>query len=211
MSCIVQPWSAGTITNPENAQLLRGILRYSGQMRGRLRWTPFPQTCCSFAFGTKSRPLPVGALLHLWEHQPVFSTTCAICGGRALVTSWVGLLSVGGLWATCVQCGRAHGKPINGIGEATSLIVPALRGTEFAVSASRFGGAFSGLRLPLWRALGRLGASDLPPESWARTAHRPGISCTIAKQPAAIEYGRGRSGATRRSERSRSTSRHSDT
>ncbi|MDQ8155219.1 MAG: hypothetical protein P3B98_11220, partial [Gemmatimonadota bacterium] len=63
------PWVQGTRVMPENAQLLRGILRHEQAMRTEHRWLPYPQARCSFGFGAEQRPLPVGALITLWDRE----------------------------------------------------------------------------------------------------------------------------------------------
>jgi hypothetical protein len=44
-------------------------------------WLPFPQSGCSFAFGDEAKPMPIGALLHLWANDPRWRRPCVNCGG----------------------------------------------------------------------------------------------------------------------------------
>jgi hypothetical protein len=172
-------WTAGTCLLPEQAQLLRGVGRHLDVMRTTHRWVPFPQESCSFAFGAKGRPLPVGALIALWEGSAAFTTACQRCGGTVYVYSWAGLLSIGSLFGVCAACGQSHGQHIGGLAAAAALVQPVLHQTEFALAAAQFGSATIGKRLPLCKTLAALGERDLPSSQWARARQEPGVRHTM--------------------------------
>lgn len=67
----LNPWSK--INNggddSERASIIRALLGL-GKLSGKLDlWLPFPQNLCCFSFGKDARPIPVGALLILWERS----------------------------------------------------------------------------------------------------------------------------------------------
>ena len=64
----------------EKAAIIRAILGL-GELTEKLDpWLPFPQNSCCFFFGKDRLPIPVGALLFLWENSFLFTGECPYCG-----------------------------------------------------------------------------------------------------------------------------------
>jgi len=55
----------------------------------------------------------LGELLQIWEHEPVFSTTCKKCGGKSVVYFFGGSPLSGRIFEVeniCIQCGKRENK-----------------------------------------------------------------------------------------------------
>jgi hypothetical protein len=58
---------------PELARLVRLLIEKRNELDP---WLPFPQSSCSFAFGDQAKPMPIGALLTLWDNDPRWRREC---------------------------------------------------------------------------------------------------------------------------------------
>ena len=127
---------------PGTAEVLRRLLA-AGPIDDL--WLPFPQWTCSFAFGpTGKAPLPVGALLLLWGAGPPWAQDCPECGGRAYMTDFGGLLSIGGGGLVCTGCGTSYSQSLGGLPSVTGILgESAIAGTPFRYMGSMFGGAYT--------------------------------------------------------------------
>ena len=183
-----QLWEKWTRFNLEFAQLIRACQRHEAQLLLHHGWAPFPQSSCSFTFGTRRRALPVGALLLLWKKHPEFTIDCTSCGGRAHAHRFVGLLSIGQMDATCAKCGLGYTRRVGGIGALYHLIGPALKETEYRVTGGSLGGCIRGPRKPLWQALYKLGERDLPSRQWITAVSEPEVFMRIGDTPAQFPF-----------------------
>ena len=156
---VVGPWLTPEASNQQFAALIRGILTHREEFAGQYRWTPFPLKYHWQGFGPAARPLPVGALLRLWEALPEFRGSCR-CGGGVLAYTvgghWPG---VGGLYGVCLKCGMECFRGIGGDGAFRGLIAPVLDVTEFWVADEFDRDAWDGCERALPAALAELGAT----------------------------------------------------
>lgn len=96
-------------------------------------WLPVPQQGANAGFGPQARPLPVGALVLLWDASWPFVQACVGCGGQAWLVSAGGHPSVGGFDLVCPDCTARWHQPVGGLRRVmTELNARALDGTPFA-------------------------------------------------------------------------------
>jgi hypothetical protein len=118
-------------------------------------WLAFPQNGCSYGFGKPPRPVPIGALAILWDEGTPFSQPCPDCADTLRMVSFGGLLSVGGGRLFCPGCDAEFFQSIGGLTVVAAAIgATKLRGTEFAPSVMRFGGAVGSKGCRLLEQLG---------------------------------------------------------
>ena len=163
----------------EKAAIIRAILGL-GELTGKLDpWLPFPQNSCCFFFGKDRLPIPVGALLFLWEKAPLFTGKCSHCGGKTYNYAFGGLLSIGDIRGCCVSCGESVSNPVGGLGKLYKIFKPILENTPYYINGMAFGGTYEGKRWPLLRALKKLGIKDLPDDDWASQSEPSAASLTV--------------------------------
>jgi hypothetical protein len=166
-SAMDSPWRTRGRADADLAKLITALLARREEVLSVDPWLPFPQNCCCFGFGEGQRPLPVGALVWLWDRWRAATGLCAECGGRIYATGFGGLLSIGGVVGHCSGCGRRYFRPVGGLSTVGAEAGRALERTEFTITLALFGGVVEGPRRPLWQALRALGVRDLPAEEWA--------------------------------------------
>ena len=130
-------------------------------------WLPFPQNSCCYSFGKESRPLPIGALMILWEKCPEAVWECPKCGGKVYTEGFGGLLGIGGFRGYCIDCGERSTNMKGGLVKVNRIVEPYLKKTPYFVKGMVFGGTIEGRKRPLYDALKKLGVKDLPGEEWA--------------------------------------------
>lgn len=163
----------------EKAVLIRAILGL-GELTEKLDpWLPFPQNSCCFLFGKDKLPIPVGALLFLWEKTPLFTGKCSHCGGKTYNYAFGGLLSIGDIRGCCVSCGKSVSNPVRGLGKLHKMFKPILENTPYYISGMAFGGTYEGKRWPLIRALKKLGIKGLPDDEWASQSEPSAASFSV--------------------------------
>ena len=163
----------------EKAAIIRAILGL-GELTEKLDpWLPFPQNSCCFFFGKDRLPIPVGALLFLWENSFLFTGECPYCGDKTYGYSFGGLLNIGGITGCCVNCGASTQNPIGGLMKLNNLLSPALQETPYYINGLIYGGTYEGKRWPLLRALKKLGIKDLPDDEWASQSEPSAASLTV--------------------------------
>lgn len=177
----LNPWSK--INNggddSERASIIRALLGL-GKLSGKLDlWLPFPQNLCCFSFGKDARPIPVGALLILWEKCPLFTGQCPECNSKVFGYAFGGLLNIGGVVGCCIECKREFVRHVGGLGKTGSAITPFLKETPYFIKTARFGDTFKGPREPLLADLRELGIRDIPDEEWALLSDSPSVSFSI--------------------------------
>jgi hypothetical protein len=151
----------------EKAVLIRAILGL-GELTGKLDpWLPFPQNSCCFLFGKDKLPIPVGALLYLWENSSLFTGECPHYGGKTYSYAFGGLLNIGDIRGCCISCDKGVSNSIGGLGVLNQTFRPILQDTPYYINGMIFGGTYEGKRWPLIRALRKLGIKDLPDYKWA--------------------------------------------
>jgi len=138
----------------------------------------FPQNACGFHFGGKSKPLPVGALIHLWEQMPLFRGDCPECSGPVYGYTFAGLLNTGGISGCCLDCHAGLHRWVGGLAKLQSLIDPILSSTPYFLGNPILWGTVPGPRPPLVEALQRCGATDLPSSEWAAGSDPPAVGYT---------------------------------
>ena len=169
-------WKYG---NHEKAAIIRAILNL-GDLSGKFDlWLPFPQNSCCFLFGKDKLPIPIGALIYLWENCPMFTGQCPYCGGRAYGYAFGGLLNIGGISGCCIDCGESVNNPVGGLGKLNLDMKPILKETPYYINGLVYGGTYEGKRKPLFTALKKLGIKDLPGEKWVLQREPSATSMTI--------------------------------
>ncbi len=143
--------------SPAAARLLRSVLAHLALLLASDPWLPVPQTTCTFRFGDRKGPLPLGALAILWARWPAATGPCPACCGRAYTFAFGGLLQVGGGLALCSECGARLFRPLGGLSAVGVQVRPFLLGTEFRLTVGILGGGAPGPLRPLLRALWSLG------------------------------------------------------
>lgn len=161
----------------EHARVLRAFLRRRAEVLALDPLLPLPQPGLSTSPfgppGSRQAP-PVGFLDGLWSGSPLVTAPCG-CGGTIYAcafTAFYGKFSMRGL---CAGCGWTYvrGLGLQDADRAQLSLGPLPKrlpccGDPAGVVAPR---------LPLWRALYRLGERDLPPYLWAcepEVVTRPG-------------------------------------
>ena len=172
----VHPLEASEHRTPERASLVRNVLAFRDQLDP---WLPFPQNACCFGFGEDSLPLPLGALLLLWERWPRITGPCPVCGGQWYGVGFLGFLVLGWIPGVCIECERSLKRNVSGAGWLANEIRPILKGSPYYLNRGVMWGTIEGLRAPLVAALQSLGARDLPDEAWAREREGGGAGMTI--------------------------------
>jgi hypothetical protein len=112
------PWEAHPSQRPSHDRDMAMLTGATWEHRDRLLreapWTPFPQNDCTFTFGPDRRPLPVGALITLWDRWDAMTGDCPECGAPALGVSFGAGLSVGGIRGCCPRCARSTRRMVEG-------------------------------------------------------------------------------------------------
>ena len=173
------PWTPNPKHEHALAQVIRATLKHREQLLADDPWLPLPQNACSFAFGEDNQPLPIAAAFILWGQWPAFTGVCA-CGGAIYGFGFGGLLSAGGVFGVCLDCGLKHFNSIGGLGTVASLVKPYLVGTPYYLHNGLFGGCYEGPRQPLWDKLRALGVLDLPKRGWCG-GHYPEAASLVVK------------------------------
>lgn len=133
------------VVDPELASLeahvVRAVLRHRVKLAQENRWLAFPQRSCCYSFGANGLPLPIGALLLLWDTCPRLCGRCSDCEGQAYGFAFGGLLVVGGVIGVCLSCEKRAFARIGGFGRTLAALRPFLSGTEFYFNGGVFGNA----------------------------------------------------------------------
>lgn len=136
---------------------------------------PFPQENCSFSFRIRKYPdfdtsLPVGLLIHLWEHNPDFTGDCpyAGCDGKVYGHSFGGVIGVGGIAGVCIECQRPVINQTGGLPQTLLYIKPHLEGTPYMISTIQLGGSHGSEGSVLKHFLNRIRITE-PNEGTARS------------------------------------------
>ena len=146
---------------PAVADMLRRLVIARQSGREPDPWLPFPQNACSFSFGVRKAPLPIGALFVLWDCGHPFVQPCPDCGEKAYMVSFGGLLSAGGGKLACTGCAQAWFHFVGGMSRVFALIdATPLRRTQFRATSGLFGGAIASNGEGLRAAL----AAEMPPD-----------------------------------------------
>ena len=168
-----------TIERPELAAIIRSTLTFRKELLQLDPWIPFPQNSCCFDFGPHRRPLPIGALFILWDEWPTCTGTCEHCQGLAVGCGFGGLFHIGGVSGCCSVCGAGWSRHMDGLPAIGFAVAPYLKPTPYFVSQWWFGGTVGGPRAPLFNALTRLGATDLPDPHWVKGSDTPAVRLTV--------------------------------
>ncbi len=172
----MNPWEAREYKVPENACLVRNVLRFRTQLD---LWLPFPQNACCFGFGDDSLPLPLGALFILWERWPALTGPCPMCGGKGYGVGFLGFLAKGWIPGVCIDCEVSLLRNVGGAGSLANEIRPILKGTPYYLHLGSLWGTIEGRRAPLVAALRSVGAVDLPSKGWTRKREGGGASLIV--------------------------------
>jgi hypothetical protein len=179
-----RPWQRGLHRYPEQAMLLRGVLAHREALEGLDPWLPFPGYACCFSFGKRGAPLPLGALLLLWDSWKTSTGTCRFCRGPVRAYSFGGLLAIGGLGGCCAECGLGYGRSLGGYVTVAHLLNLYLAGTPFKITGGVMWGTVPGPRRPLAEALRALGWTEMPTEEWLDDTWKPVAGLYFRKDPA---------------------------
>lgn len=117
-------------------------------------WLQFPQNACSFRFGDRRSPLPLGALFALWDAGMPFLQACPRCGDQGFMVSFGGLFNVGGGKLVCAGCAYTWFHHIGGMARVADYIGPYLKNTDFRITGGVFGGPVASAGLELCDLLG---------------------------------------------------------
>ena len=151
---------------PGLSMVLRGALEHMQGLLRRDPWLPVPQSGCTFTFGYRGKPLPIGALWRIIERVPDFGGQCPNCKGFLMPFVFGGDELEAGVKMCCIECCRVVYQPMGGVEEVTRVVGPVLAGTPFAIAQVLENRALIGAREPLWRALNDRGVLNLPDEEW---------------------------------------------
>ena len=168
-----------TTERPGLAAIIRSTLTFRKELLQLDPWIPFPQNSCCFDFGPHRRPLPIGALFILWDEWPACTGTCEHCQGLAVGCGFGGLFHIGGVSGCCSVCGAGWSRHMDGLPAIGFAVAPYLKPTPYFVSQWWFGGTVGGPRAPLFNALTRLGATDLPDPHWVKGSDTPAVRLTV--------------------------------
>jgi hypothetical protein len=160
------------------ASIIRSTRAFRKELLQLDPWIPFPQNSCCFEFGPHHRPLPIGALFILWDEWPACTGTCRHCQGFAVGCGFGGLFHIGGVSGCCSVCGAGWSRHMDGLVAIGHAVEPYLKSTPYYVSQWWFGTTAGGPRAPLFNALTRLGATDLPDANWVKGSEAPAVSLT---------------------------------
>ena len=150
------------------ARVLRATLQHMDALLRLDPWLPVPQSGCTFLFGERKAPLPIGALHRILERLPHVDGVCPSCQGFLMPFVFGGLERNGGFKGCCLDCGRVFYLPLGSAEAVARFVAPALAGTPYAIAQVLENEARFGPREPLWRALQKLGVGELPDEDWSR-------------------------------------------
>jgi hypothetical protein len=148
------------------AMITRATWEHRVRLLREAPWTPFPQNDCTFSFGPDRRPLPVGALITLWDRWDAMTGDCPECGEAALGVSFGAGLGTGGIRGCCPRCARSTRRTVKGDAHIRGCIPAALRDTPYVVHQGLQ--ARRGPARPLVTLLRSWGVGDLPSEAWVR-------------------------------------------
>lgn len=137
--------------NPALAAVVRAVVARRGELDP---WLEFPQGTCVFVFGPKKRPMPIGALYHLWDAGPPWRKPCLRYGGDLRGLACGGLLTFSWMSQVCLDCEESFYETSgNSIAAALSWLRP-LDNTEFHTTGGSFGGAHESGGQKLLRVIG---------------------------------------------------------
>ncbi len=120
-------------------------------------WLPFPQNMCSFYFGERKYPIPIGALKLLWETEPICVDICKECGAKRYVVAMTGGLHQTSTIYVCTGCEYNWNAWICGggiIGVGRRLLMGPIRDSEFASHICSYGGVIDSDGKALLKELG---------------------------------------------------------
>jgi hypothetical protein len=144
---------------PVVAETIRRILAL--YRKGELidPWLEFPQYKCSFSFhkkkGKKKQGVPVGALMVLWHQDSRFTIRCPRCGQKAYGIAFGGLLSLGGIFFTCIGCDTCWFQQLGGLATMFDILKSSpLDKTAFRPSGCAYGGPYGSDGIHLLKSLG---------------------------------------------------------
>ncbi len=181
-------WKINGVSH-EEALLIKNVLEFRESLLEIDEWIPFPQNCCCYTFAEKGstkpgRPLPICILTYLWDYWKDFTGKCPKCGGRIYGFGFGGLLSSGGVVGCCIQCEAELSRQVGGflkVGDTVQELL--LTSSPYKICHGRFGGAYRGERIPLVKALNRLGAENLPINDWVLDKEPNHVSFTVTCPP----------------------------
>jgi hypothetical protein len=168
---LARPWEPDKVKAKDSGQaaVLSALERHADALLAQDPWIPVPQTSCTFTFGSKSRPLPICALLHLWKTWPSLQGDCPKCAAKAAIRgySFGGLLTIGGITGACLQCGNQFVRWIGGLASSQATVQPLLKDTPFYLNQIVYGRAVTGQRRLLYEALQQIADPEtLPSPEW---------------------------------------------
>ncbi|HEX5634191.1 MAG TPA: hypothetical protein VFX50_13220 [Gemmatimonadales bacterium] len=185
MSAWIEPWSKSVLpARPE--PLLAALWRHRRAIVERVPLLPLPtyrpaRTSPMYApaplVTSGQEPMPVNdgdpagpgpdihaaALITVWEHWAYASGHCHACRGPMVATFWGGIMGVGSVSGTCVECFARGGRFLPGFPTAMGQIGRILERTPWLLPwtplAFRLGGRAEELRRILTE-LGETGLED---------------------------------------------------
>jgi hypothetical protein len=144
------PFTCDRRATPETVRFLRALRGRARVLVARDPWIPVPQQGCNFAFGPNALPLPIGALMHLWEHWRAMHGGCSLCGGEVWGYSIGGMITVGGVRGCCLVCEHDAVRRIGGMVAVADLVRPILDRTAYQIAEIGTAGSFAGTDARFW-------------------------------------------------------------
>jgi hypothetical protein len=93
-----------------------------------------PNDGAVFTFGEQRRPLPVGALFHLWDVCAYTVGECPECSGPALADGFGRAGATGSIEGVCTRCGQRVWRTLDAWTPVGVVIAPYLERTPYWVS-----------------------------------------------------------------------------
>jgi hypothetical protein len=119
---------------------VRMVLRYRRELDP---WLHFPNGSCH-RFGPEEKPMPIGALLLLWERWDFMTGRCARCGETIYGYTFWGEWHQYGITGCCIGCGITYCRSLSGLERVNSFVSKHLDDTPFRLACC------TGMAAPRW-------------------------------------------------------------
>jgi hypothetical protein len=133
-STCIPRWQPHGRRDRARARLVRALGAHRTAVVAHDPWLPVPNDGAVFTFGAQRRPLPVGALLHLWDVCAYTVGECPKCSGPALADGFGRAGATGSIEGVCTRCGQRLRRTLDAMTPVGVVIAPYLERTPYWVS-----------------------------------------------------------------------------
>lgn len=133
-STYIPRWQPHGRRDRARARLVRALRGHRDAVLARDPWLPVPNDGAVFTFGEERRPLPAGALLHLWDVCAYTVGDCPKCSGLALADGFGRAGATGSIEGVCTECGQRVRRTLDAMTPVGVVIAPYLERTAYWVS-----------------------------------------------------------------------------